>query len=129
MKTSFQKLIDIAKKLRSKTGCPWDRAQTIESLLEGIEEEAEEVGEAIKNGDYSNLKEELGDLLFQIVMISQIASERKLFTMKEVMDDIAEKLIRRHSWVFGKDKAKTPEEALEQWKKNKQREEAKRSPR
>ena len=122
MKTSFQKLIDIARKLRSETGCPWDRAQTIESLLEGVEEEAEEVGEAIKNGDYSNLQEELGDLLFNIILISQIASERGLFDMKDVMDDIAEKLIRRHSWVFGKDKAKTPEEALEKWKKAKKKE-------
>ncbi|MBU1019325.1 MAG: MazG nucleotide pyrophosphohydrolase domain-containing protein [Patescibacteria group bacterium] len=122
MKKSFKKLIEIAKKLRSETGCPWDRAQTIESLLEGIEEESQEVSEAIKNGDYSNLKEELGDLLFQIVMISQVASERGLFDMKDVMDDITKKLIRRHSWVFGKDKAKTPEEALAQWQKNKKKE-------
>lgn len=122
MKTSFQKLIDIAKKLRSETGCPWDKAQTIESLLEGIEEEAEEVGEAIKNGDYSNLREELGDLLFQIILIAQIASERELFDMKDVMDDLAEKLVRRHSWVFGDDKAKTPEEALKKWKANKRKE-------
>ncbi len=121
MKTSFQRLIDIAKKLRSENGCPWDREQTIESLMEGLEEEAGEVLEAVQKNDYANLQEELGDLLFQIVMISQIASEKGLFTMKEVMDDIAQKLIDRHTWVFGDDKAETAEEALKKWKENKKK--------
>jgi len=121
MKDAFQKLIEIAEKLRSDTGCPWDREQTIESMLKCVEEESQEVSEAIRKGDYTNLKEELGDLLFQIVMISQIASEKKLFTMKEVMEDIAEKLIDRHSWVFGEDKVSTAEEAIAQWKKNKKK--------
>ncbi len=122
MKDSFQKLIDIAAKLRSDEGCPWDRAQTIESLMEGLEEESGEVLEAVKKGDYKNLQEELGDLLFQIVMVAQIASEKEMFSMKEVMDDIAQKLIDRHTWVFGEDKAETAEEALAQWKANKKKE-------
>jgi len=119
MKNSFQNLLDIAKKLRSPTGCPWDREQTIESMLKCVREEAAEVEEAIEKGDNENLREELGDLLFQIVMICQIASEKGLFTMKEVMEDISKKLIERHSWVFGSDKVSTPEEAIAQWKKNK----------
>ena len=121
MKTSFQRLLDIAKHLRSKDGCPWDREQTIESLMKCIDEVSNEVLEAVQNGDFQNLREELGDLLFQIIMISQIASERGLFTMKEVMDDISKKLIDRHSWVFGDDKVKTSKEAVKQWKKNKKK--------
>ena len=126
MKTSFQRLIDIAIQLRSDNGCPWDRAQTIESLMEGLEEESGEVLDAVKKGDYENLREELGDLLFQIVMVSQIASEEGLFTMKEVMDDITQKLIDRHSWVFGDDKAETAEEALKKWKENKEKQKKKK---
>jgi MazG family protein len=119
MKNAFQNLIDIAKKLRSPTGCPWDREQTIESMLKCLKEESIEVEEAIEKGDHENLREELGDLLFQIVMICQIASEKGLFTMKEVMEDIVKKLIERHSWVFGTDKVANTEEAIAQWKKNK----------
>lgn len=126
MKHSFQRLIDIAIQLRSDNGCPWDRAQTIESLMEGLEEESGEVLDAVKKGDYENLREELGDLLFQIVMVSQIASEERLFTMKEVMDDIVKKLIDRHSWVFGTDKAETAEEALKKWKENKEKQKKKK---
>jgi len=121
-KADFKKLIQLAEKLRSKTGCPWDRKQTIESMLEHLKEEAEEVCQAVQKKDHHNLKEELGDLLFQIVMISQIAKEEKLFNIDDVTDRIAKKIISRHTWVFGKDKAKTPEEALKKWKENKKRE-------
>lgn len=88
-------------------------------MLKCLKEEAAEVEEAIEKGDHENLREELGDLLFQIVMICQIASEKGLFTMKEVMEDIAKKLIKRHSWVFGSDKVASAEEAVAQWQKNK----------
>ena len=74
-KKTFKDLQKLAEKLRSETGCPWDRKQTIASMLEYIEEEVHEVRQAIENGDHENLKEELGDVLFQIVMISQIAKE------------------------------------------------------
>lgn len=122
----FPDLINLAEKLRSATGCPWDRQQTIESMLEHLEEEAGEVKEAIHKGDHKNLREELGDLLFQIVMISTIAKEKKYFTMNDVLRDIDKKIRSRHTWVFGKDKAKTPEEALAMWKRNKEKEKAKR---
>jgi tetrapyrrole methylase family protein/MazG family protein len=121
-KYDFKKVTQLAAKLRSKTGCPWDRKQTIESMLKHLIEEAGEVRQAIKKNDHKNLEEELGDLLFQIVMISQIAKEQKYFNMDDVTNGIAKKIISRHTWVFGKDKAKTPEDALKMWKKNKKRE-------
>ena len=126
-KRNFNYLCELAEKLRSDTGCPWDREQTLASMLECIEEEAQEVCEAIKNGDHENLKEELGDVLFQVVMIAQIAKEHGYFTMEDVTAAIAEKIISRHTWVFGNDKAKTPEEAIAMWKRNKEVEKAKKS--
>lgn len=120
--TKFDDVVKIAALLRSQKGCPWDRQQTIKSMLEHFAEEAEEVKDAIEKGDHENLKEELGDLLFNIVMISQIAKEQKLFNMDSVMTDIVKKIKTRHTWVFGKDKAKTPEEALILWQRNKAKE-------
>lgn len=124
-KKDFKYLLSLAAKLRSRTGCPWDRAQTIESMLEHLAEEAEEVSDAIKKNDHHNLREELGDLLFQIIMISQIAKEKKLFNIEQVIADIGKKIISRHTWVFGKEKAKTPEEAIAMWKANKVKEKLK----
>lgn len=118
-KKTFNHLCWLAAKLRSDTGCPWDRQQTIASMLECIEEEAGEVSAAIKNGDHENLKEELGDVLFQIIMIAQIAGENGYFKMEDVIATIEHKIISRHTWVFGKDKAKTPEEAIAMWGRNK----------
>ena len=122
MINSFQKLIEIAKMLRGPEGCPWDKSRTLFSLDKEIMEEAEEVLEAIKNKDHENLREELGDLLFNIMLMCQIAEEENHFTMKDVLDDITKKIVSRHTWVFGDDKASTPEEALAIWKKNKESE-------
>mgnify|MGYP003984975959 CR=1 FL=1 len=119
-KRNFKDLCQLAEKLRSDTGCPWDRKQTIESMCEHLEEESQEVVDAIKGKDHRNLQEELGDLLFQIIMIAQIAKEDGLFDISDVNEDIAEKIVSRHTWVFGDDKASTPEEALAMWKKNKE---------
>jgi tetrapyrrole methylase family protein / MazG family protein len=121
-KKSLKDLKNIAAKLRSDTGCPWDRKQTIASMLKCVDEEVSEVREAIENGDHENLKEELGDVLFQIVMIAQIAKENGYFELDDVVGGIYDKIKSRHTWVFGKDKANTPEEALEMWRKNKERE-------
>ena len=120
--TSFQKLVQLAKKLRAPGGCPWDRKQTIESLMECIEEEAEEVIQAIKKKDHPNLKEELGDLLFNMIMVMNIAEEQEYFNHADVMAAIEEKVISRHTWVFGDDEATTAEEALALWRKNKEKE-------
>jgi len=121
-KKTFKDLKEVAAKLRSETGCPWDRKQTISSMLKYIEEEVGEVREAIEKDDHENLKEELGDVLFQIVMIAQIAKEHKYFDLDDVVDGIYDKIISRHTWVFGDDKALTPEEALKMWKENKAKE-------
>lgn len=121
-KKTLENLKTLAKKLRSKNGCPWDKKQTIQSLLTCMEEETDEVRQAIERGDHKNLKEELGDVLFQIVMVSQIAEENKYFDLDEVVEGIYDKIVSRHTWVFGKDKAKTAEEAIAKWKENKKKE-------
>jgi len=126
---TFKDIEWLAKKLRSKTGCPWDRKQTISSMMENLSEEAEEVTQAIKNKDHINLKEELGDLLFQIVMIAQIAKENRQFDIKGVLKGIDKKIRSRHTWVFGKEKAKTAEEAISMWLKNKEKEKQKKAKR
>ena len=113
-------------KLRAKDGCPWDRDQTIKSMKKHMLEEVEELAEAIDSGDTKEMEEELGDVLLCLLMISQIAKEDKKFDMGSVMERTAEKLISRHTWVFGTDKAETPEEAVELWLKNKKKE--KKSP-
>ncbi|MCF7836119.1 nucleotide pyrophosphohydrolase [Candidatus Gracilibacteria bacterium] len=120
MKT-FDKLLSLAKKLRSSKGCPWDRKQTILSLAKSLEEESDEVLVAIRKKDFENLEEELGDLLFNIVMICQIAGETKKFRIAGVLRKIEQKIIARHSWVFGPDreKVKTAADALKFWRENK----------
>jgi len=123
----FKRLTKIAKKLRSPTGCPWDRAQKLEDMPEKLREEIEEVIQAIEKNDSENLQEEIGDILFVLILTAQIAEEEGKLTMKDVLKGIEEKIISRHTWVFGKDKVKTPEEALAQWKKNKEVEKAKKA--
>ena len=122
MHLKFKNLLEIAQKLRAEGGCPWDREQSIESMVPRLLEEAKEVEEALEKKDWDNLEEELGDVLFNIVMISQIASEEKKFDIGGVMEKIAAKLVSRHTWVFGNDKAATAEEALALWMKNKAQE-------
>lgn len=121
-KRTLKDLKILTQKLRSEKGCPWDRKQTIESMLKCFLDEVQEVKDAVRKKDYRNLKEELGDVLFQIAMIAQIAEEEKLFDMDGIMEDIHKKIVSRHTWVFGKDKVNTPEEAIAQWQKNKQKE-------
>jgi len=117
---SFKKLTKLAKRLKSPTGCPWDRSQKIDDMALRIEEEGKEILKAFEKRDYENLKEELGDMLFNIVLTCQIAEEENKFSIKDVISDIDKKIRSRHTWVFGKDKAKTPEEALEMWRRNKE---------
>ena len=127
MSKNFDKLLDICAKLRGPIGCPWDKSQTISSMLEHFAEEAEEVAMAIEKNDYPNLQEELGDLLFCMMLISQIAKEEKIFDIDDVLKGIEKKIISRHTWVFGKDKATTPAEAVAIWKKNKAKEKAQKA--
>jgi len=111
--SSVQSLLDTMKKLRDKDlGCPWDIKQTFQSLSKHLIEEAYEVTDAINRKDYSNLQEELGDVLLQVIFHSQIASELELFNFDEVADTLNQKLIRRHPHVFARGVA--PESAEEQ---------------
>ena len=119
MKEKFIELIRITKKLRSEDGCPWDKEQTLESLRSHIIEESYEVIEAIDLKDYENLKEELGDLLLQILLISNIAEEQSLFSLEDVIDTHSKKLIRRHPHVFGERIAKNADEAKAIWNEEK----------
>jgi len=98
---SIEKLLNIMKKLRDKeTGCPWDQAQNFESIARYAIEEAYEVNDAIINKNWENLKEELGDLLLQIVFQSEIADEQKLFNFNDVVEGISKKMTDRHPHVF-----------------------------
>ena len=119
---TFKDLTDITAKLRSENGCTWDRAQTHESLIPCLMEESGEVRDAIVNKDDENLCEELGDLLFHVVIHSQIAAERGAFTVDDVVQGICEKMVRRHPHVFGDRKVNSPEEALALWQEIKKRE-------
>ena len=119
---TFKDLTDITAKLRSENGCTWDRAQTHESLIPCLMEESGEVRDAIVNKDDENLCEELGDLLFQVMIHSQIAAERGAFTVDNVVQGICEKMVRRHPHVFGDRKVNSPEEALALWQEIKKRE-------
>ncbi|MFO7952812.1 MAG: nucleoside triphosphate pyrophosphohydrolase [Bacillota bacterium] len=108
-------LIAVMGKLRAEDGCPWDKQQTHQSLRQYLVEEAYEVIAAIEQQDDSLLREELGDLLLQVVFHSRIASEDKRFGFFEVVDDITEKLIRRHPHVFGRENAADPSEVKVLW--------------
>jgi len=124
-KAGFKDLLKLAEILRSEKGCPWDREQTIASMLEFIESEVHEVRVAIENGDHENLREELGDVMFQLIMVAQIAKENGYFDIDDVIKDIDIKIRDRHTWVFGDDKVETAEEAIALWRKNKAKEKQK----
>ena len=111
----FEGLIEIMKKLRGPGGCPWDREQSKESLKPYVIEEAYEVVEAIDGGDISELKEELGDLLLQVVFLSELSDEAGHFKIDDVIAAISEKLVRRHPHVFGEGNSETAEEVLKSW--------------
>jgi MazG family protein len=114
-KNAFNKLCEIVAKLRAPGGCPWDREQTHESLLPALIEEAYEVAGAVRANDSPNFREELGDLLLLIVMHAEIAQEEHRFNIDDVLDDVTEKLIRRHPHVFGKSNARDSGAVLKQW--------------
>lgn len=125
-KHDIKELIEIVEVLRSPDGCEWDRAQDFNSMKKCLSNETEEVLQAIDNYDYKNLCEELGDVLLQVVMNSQIAEEEGYFNFEDVVQMLCEKLIRRHPHVFGDEKKpETPEESLKLWKKVKEKEKIK----
>ena len=118
----FEKLLELMHRLRGPAGCPWDRAQPPTSLKPYLIEEAYEVLEALESGRADALREELGDLLLQVVFHAEIAAERSEFTIAEVLGRVVDKLVYRHPHVFGGPAVATPHQALAQWESIKQRE-------
>lgn len=116
------KCIKIVETLRSENGCKWDREQTHKSLRTNILEEAYETVDAIDSCDISNLKEELGDVLLQVLLHSQIAKEGSSFDIEDVAKVLNEKLIRRHPHVFGDVKVQNSDEIIKNWEKIKKEE-------
>ncbi|RUT05243.1 hypothetical protein DSM106972_040640 [Dulcicalothrix desertica PCC 7102] len=113
---ALQELIDVVAKLRNPDGgCPWDLEQTPQTLTPYIIEEAYETVDAIKSGDKNAIAEELGDLLLQVVLQAQIASEHGDFSLKEVAEGISQKLIRRHPHVFGDTSVESVDEVRQNW--------------
>ncbi|MCF2148182.1 nucleoside triphosphate pyrophosphohydrolase [Desmonostoc muscorum LEGE 12446] len=126
---ALQELIEVVAKLRSPDGgCPWDLAQTPETLTPYVIEEAYEVVDAIKSGDKSAIAEELGDLLLQVVLQAQIASESGQFSLKEIAQGISQKLIRRHPHVFGDVSVQSVDEVRQNWEQIKAAEKGESSP-
>ncbi len=126
MKKSFNDLVELARYLRSPEGCPWDREQSLNTVTPYIIEEAFETVQAIELKDKDEIIEELGDLFFQVIFASQIASEDGEFDINEVIDRLHNKLVRRHPHVFGDKKAKDAEEAIKTWHKQKLKEKSRK---
>lgn len=122
----FEKLVEVMETLRSENGCPWDRKQTHESIKPYLIEEAYEVVEAIDENSPQKLKEELGDLLLQIVFHAQMATEADNFTIEDVVQSIYDKMIRRHPHVFGDTVVDGSDDVLINWEKIKKEEKKER---
>lgn len=118
----FESLLEIMARLRSPDGCPWDREQTRTSLKPFLVEEAYEVVEAIESGSPDAIREELGDLFFQVIFHAQLAAEAGEYTMADVLRHLAEKMVRRHPHVFGDAAVDDARAALTQWEAIKRRE-------
>ena len=118
----YEDLLEVIRLLRSEDGCPWDKAQTHQSIRRGLLEEAYEAAEAIDNDDPALLKEELGDVLMQVVFHADIESDAGRFTIDDVCDGVVKKLLFRHPHVFGSECEDSPESVLVSWDKLKRQE-------
>ena len=118
----YEDLLEIIRLLRSEDGCPWDKAQTHQSIRRGLLEEAYEAAEAIDKDDPVLLKEELGDVLMQVVFHADIESDAGRFTIDDVCDGVVKKLLFRHPHVFGSECEDSPESVLVSWDKLKRQE-------
>ncbi|MFA7659273.1 MAG: nucleoside triphosphate pyrophosphohydrolase [Candidatus Gastranaerophilaceae bacterium] len=127
MYKNLEELIEIIKILRSENGCQWDREQTHASLKPNMLEEAYEAVDAIDNNDMKHLKEELGDVLLQVVLHAQIADEGNAFNIDDVAKGLNDKLIRRHPHVFGNVEVNSTKEILDNWEQIKSEEKAHRT--
>ena len=122
MGKEFDRLIEIVAKLRSPGGCPWDREQTHGTILNCLLDETYEFFEAVDENDSAKMREELGDVLMQVVLHAQIASEDKRFDIEDVAKEIGDKLIRRHPHVFGDLKLSSSTEVIRNWERIKKSE-------
>lgn len=120
----FEGLIRLVARLRGEKGCPWDKKQTAQSMSRYLQEEVDELAEAIASMDPEHIREELGDVLFHIVFLSRLFEEKGEFTIHDVEEGIVEKMVRRHPHVFGDKKIHTPEEVITQWNEIKKKEKA-----
>ena len=111
----FDRFIDIVRELRSENGCPWDKEQSPDSLKRYLLEETQETIEAINNNNQQHIKDELGDILYVLVLISQIHDEVNSFDIGDVIDSITDKMIRRHPHVFNDEKIETVAELRKKW--------------
>jgi len=111
----FARFVELIARLRAPGGCPWDREQTHESVKPMTIEEAYEVAQAIDEKDDAELRAELGDLLLQVVFHANIARERGAFALRELIEQVAQKMVRRHPHVFGEDEARSSGEVLRNW--------------
>jgi tetrapyrrole methylase family protein/MazG family protein len=120
--TAFESFAEIIAHLRAPNGCPWDKEQTHQSLRKHLLEESYEALEAIDSGDFASMREEFGDLLLQIVLNAQIASEAGHFTMTDIVKGIHDKIVRRHPHVFGEFKVDGVDGVLANWERLKEKE-------
>jgi MazG family protein len=121
-------IVKLVERLRSPQGCPWDAKQTDSTIRIYLLEEAYEVLEAIEMGSPSDVCQELGDLFFQIVFLSQLGAERREFDLTEVIERVTEKMIRRHPHVFGDEEVRSADDVVENWRKIKRAEKGNRAP-
>lgn len=119
---AFDRLIEVANKLLGPNGCPWDHTQTFETLQQYVLEEAHEVIEAVDDGDDKKILEELGDLLYTVIFYAKIAEKTNRFTLQEILENIKDKLVRRHPHVFADVQVRHVEEIIQNWEAIKKQE-------
>jgi len=127
-KYKFYDLVEIVRKLRGEKGCPWDKKQTHKSLIKYLKEETEELIKEIEKDNIGGIKDELGDVLLQVVFHTQIEKEKENFDIDDVIDNICRKMIRRHPHVFGNLKVKSEEEIEKNWENIKKGEKSRGGP-
>jgi len=127
-KYKFYDLVEIVRKLRGEKGCPWDKKQTHKSLIKHLKEETEELIKEIEKDNIRGIKDELGDVLLQVVFHTQIEKEKGNFDIDDVIDSICRKMIRRHPHVFGNLKVKNEKEIEKNWENIKKGEKSRGGP-
>lgn len=123
----FKQLVKLMEILRGEEGCPWDREQDEKSITNYFLEEVYEAVEAVSAGDVKSLKEELGDVVMEVVFLARIFEEKQAFSISDVLDGIKSKMIRRHPHVFGPQKFRSPQKIRDEWNRQKKEEKSRDS--